>query len=308
MIILYILSCLGLALSLYGDDAGSRAGKTLYLEKNTISTKQLSAHFKAGLARKRVLQDASLSCPPCPPPPPFPISGVVPTQNPHSPAITFYPDNSITNSPLVPPQTIGARASVTEATMGSNGSYIVHDPSPCAGLDQVAFPNAVGGTLISFDRNLKQDNKVNVDLTSFLNNDGDFSYFGGNEEMELRYDKFTNRFFFALDTLSFLGDFQNTGITFGVSDRGSITEETNWTIVTVFNANVIPDKNHCPGDEAIEGSLYEYTRASVDKNAYYIACDITAIPSGLYVSTTCFVVQKESLFRKRLRWLLYFVM
>ena len=298
MLKLYFISLIALSpVLLYADDAGvTIRGETLHLEKKVITTKQLKTGVAAGRAKKFAHSNKSLAnCPPCPPPPPFPVTGVVPTQNPNSPAVAFFPDHSVHNSDQLPPQNIGAITFISGAT-ASPISGFPFNPSPCASCDQILYVSALSGGMLSYDRNLKQDNRVNTDLISFLNSDGDFSYFNQNQEIELRYDKFTDRFFFAVDCFSLMGNLENTGTTFGVSDRGEITDETIWTIVSVFDDNVIPDKNGCPRDITLTGAVfYDYCRAAIDKNAYYFAHDVFTMPSDLYVSTTGFVVQKESL-------------
>ena len=89
----------------------------------------------------------------------------------------------------------------------------------------------------------------------------------------------------------------NTGVIFGVSDSGTVNENTTWTIVKVFNANEVPDSIGCPGDQTPDGTFYDYCRASVDKNAYYFAFNIFdhGATGGLFVSCSAFVVNKQSI-------------
>lgn len=250
------------------------------------------------IPRKRPATRSTV-CPTLPTDIPF----TVPQQNPNAPAVAFYVNPATGqptptfNSPNPSPQAIAATYSVSWSEPGV-GNYYVFNPSMVAGLEQVILASAPN--LVSFDRNLNLDNQLNIDLTSFANQAGDFSFYDNTPaEMEMRYDKFSNRFYFAMDAFSGLDITgvsleNNGGVTFGVSDSGVINEDTTWTIVTICNASLIPDSNGCPGDITPGGVDYDYCRAGVDQNAYYFAFNIFNA-ANYYVSTSAFVIQKESL-------------
>lgn len=265
---------------------------------HAIQTRQLkTAELGEVLGRLKKPATRSAPCPLLP----IDIPTVVPIQNPDAPAVAFYVNPATwqstptSNSTLLPPQTISATYAVNQATPGIADYVGPFNTAMCAGLEQVVF--ASSEALITFDRSLALDNVLNTDLVSFANTDGDFSFLNGSQEIDMRYDKFANRFFFAMDAVSFLGDEANTGVTFGCSDSGIISEDTIWTIVTINDACLVPDNNGCPGDinPSAGGVFYDYCRVGVDQHAYYFAFAVLSGYNGLFYANSAFVIQKESL-------------
>ena len=208
--------------------------------------------------------------PPCEPTIPN-LNEVTPIQNPNAPAVAFFPNSSVSNSTQLPPQTVGAQVSLSSA----NTVWGIETPfniGPVVGASQAIFISS--WVFQSYDRNLIPDNQFNTDLISFINADNDFSLSVFSQEIQMRYDKFEDRFFFTADLILTDGTTQNEGFVFGVSDSGVINENTSWTIVKVYNGNLTPDSNGCPGDVTTGGTFYDYCKASVDSNAYYFTFDI----------------------------------
>ncbi len=295
-ILLAVVICGSLAQARLGDVMD---GRSHAIETRTVKTSQLGEVI--GQRKKTATKNPTRSvCPTLP----TTIPTVVPTQNPNAPAVAFYVNPATgqtaptANSTNPPPQTIGALTTVSQVSPGFGQPFNFNGPfnaSMCAGLEQVLLAST--WQMISFNRDLSMDNMLNTDLLSFANQDGDFSFWlTGSEEIEMRYDKFANRFYFAMDAFSYLGSVDNTGVCFGVSDSGVISEDTTWTIVTIANACLIPDSNGCPGDITPDAVLYDYCSAGLDQNAYYFTFNIFDNTSGPYISTSVFVIQKQSLF------------
>lgn len=270
-------------------------GKTFRVQQFQLKTKELVPLLAKSGNRNKIKAAAPL----CPPPPPInsPIPPFTePAQNPNAPSVAFFPNNSVANSTQMPPQTVGAQAFVSSA----NNPGAINMPVNIGiviGADQPMFTSTTG--MLSYDRNLMRDNQLDSDLLSFFNTDGDQSFFNGTQEIQMRFDKFENRLFFGADLFITLGNHSNAGIIFGVSDRPVIDEHTTWTVVSVMNANLVPDASGCPGDQTPDGTLYDYTRVGVDKNAYYICSNIfdNAPSGGLFVSCTAFVINKQSIIK-----------
>lgn len=274
---------------MHARSARNFPGASYAMETRQVKTSELGNVLGQ---RRKPKKLRSGSCPILPPP-----YSSIPIQNPNAQEVAFYVNPATgqptptNNSSLSAPQTITVTNIVTTAAPG-DAPNTPFNSSMCAGLGQVLFVGSY--QFISYDRNLVQDNVVNTNMWAFTNIDGDFSFYDWVEEIEMRYDKFENRFFFAQDAFSQLDSQANDGVMFGLSDSGIITEDTSWTIITIPNGNLIPDAQGCPGDVTADSSTdYDYCRASVDQKAYYFAFDI--YDNNINISSSGFVIQKDSL-------------
>jgi len=78
-----------------------------------------------------------------------------------------------------------------------------------------------------------------------------------------------------------------------VSDTGTISDDTEWTVFTIFDEIVVPDSNGCIGDQTLS---LDYPIIGIDQNAIYVTFSLFSTISGAFESNTLFVIQKESLY------------
>ena len=268
-------------------------GETFLVEKMRISNHELTDILAQ---RNKKLNTQSRACPPnppadCPPCPAVPPFGVTIANNPNALPGAFFPNISAINLPVPPPQTIGTNflvkiGSETPTFLGTPGN-----PGVCVGPSQVIL-NTVQG-FVEFDRQGNRGN-FDVELNTISNADMDFTNPISTQEIQTRYDKFTNRLVFGMDLFAASGNNADGGMVIGISDSGNIDDNTQWTIVNIYGANALPDATGCPGDQ---NNDYDSCRCEVDKNAIYIAFDIfnEAAPFFPFTSSSAFVIQKESL-------------
>lgn len=259
---------------------------------HALQTRQVkTSELGSILGQRKKPATRSMPCPLLP----TTIPTVVPLQNPNSPAVAFYPDSTATNTTQLPPQIVGALTTIDQS-MSPMPFEAPFNVSVCTGLEQVVF--SAEAFTKTYNRDLAPDNVLNVLHDAFINMDGDFSFYNSGWEVDMRYDKFSNCFFFAEESRSEFGSMATQGIVFGVSDSGIISEDTNWTVISIGNGSLVPDANGCPGDinpDASVGVSYDYCRSGVDQYAYYFAFDILEGTNGLFYANSAFSVQKESL-------------
>ena len=273
-------------------------GITSTYEKRILKTSEIAQFYPA---KKQGRHDSlglmQTACPPppnCPPCPPTVPGTFVVNQNPHALPGAFFPNTSASNSLATPPQTLGVVFTAGDRATLQGSSYRLGNFGGCVGLEQYVLASNYGW--VTYDLLGNRDAILNVESTSFSNSDSDFSMFFDSQEAQLRYDKFTNRFIFAMDLFEFNGVGPG-GFSVGISDSGIITPDTQWTIVNVFDASRLPTTQGCPADQS---NYQDYTRVAVDKNAIYVGENWFALSNGFFSSTSGYVIQKKSLINKGL--------
>lgn len=261
-------------------------GQTYHLNKRKASTVDLAKHMKKSA---RVL-------PPCPPPPPPSVVGVVPGQV-GTPA-TFFPNNSLTDNLLIaPPQTLGITPFVVHS-QAINPFIIGTPPGPMGSVGPTQYLVTSDQRLASFDKQGNFDGILNIDTLSFPNADGDLSYLQDFDWVHSRYDKFSDSFIYIRELYNDIGDHNNQGFTIAVSDSGTITNATQWTVIDIYNQSVVPDITGCSGDQSLAFTLVQF---GVDQHAIYIGqgemiYNFSDPNPAAFAASTAFVVQKESIF------------
>lgn len=259
-------------------------GETFYLEKNTVN------HIELLKFAKRNPSDPSRLLRTCPPAPPAPVFGTVITQASGSPAVTFFPNNSVTNGLVPPPQTLGL--TFTAASQSINPSLDRTPPATMGVAGPTQFVLAFNNGLITYNKSGTLDNALFVEPQTFLNLDNDFSTFIDTLDPRIRYDQSSGRYFFIYSSIDDKGLGINNGISIAVSDTGTLSNSTKWSVVNIFNNTVLPDSTGCPGDQ---GTYLDFPTLGIDANALYIGFDIKGAGGIGYISNSVLVVQKSSL-------------
>ena len=269
-------------------------GKTFQVDKEILSNSQLlhsatKSKSKKTADRKPIQKSQTRLLPPCPPPPGTP-STITPTQNPLAPAVTFFPNNSVANALVPPPQTLGVNFQA--GTQATNPSYLGSSIDPMGVVGPTQFVMTINPGLVTFDKLGNPDDILNIDPSGFLNLDGDFSLFLSTTDNRIRYDKFTDRFYYIILNFDQNGTGIGGGFCIAVSDSGRLSNATKWTVVNIFDQTILPDSIGCGGDQ---NSLIDFPTLGIDQNALYIGVTMFDNDSGLFSSNTLFVVQKASL-------------
>lgn len=230
----------------------------------------------------------------CPPPlPNLDPDSSVPVQNPNALPGAFFPNPTVSNSLTPPPQTIDL--TFVANRQGTSPVFIGTPPDTFGSKGLTQFIMGDNNGIISFDENGNRDNMLDTEVTTIANLDGNFSLFISNRDVRCRYDRLTDRYvliFIIIDdkTQGY------SGFTLCVSDSGIITENTQWTVLTIFDSSIIPDKNGCPGDINNVGCFYDYPCLGIDAHALYVAFSVFEKTTSSWVSNTLFVIQKSSLY------------
>ena len=268
-------------------------GQTFFIEGQTLTTEELINQLKK--TAKTITAPSASLCQPCQPtffPPPLTRMQI--EQNPDSPAVTFYPDNSISNSILPPPQSIGS--TFTAGNQGINPTFSGTPPDTMGVIGPKQFVMAINQGLVSFDREGNRTGDLDCSIGDFLNLDLDFSRLLQGFDPRIRYDKFSDRFYFICINrdATIVTAMANNGFSIAVSDSGILTKQTKWKVINIFSVN-IPDSNGCPGSQM---SFIDYPQVGIDKHALYITL-LSIYPANGSASQTAsaFVVQKESLLK-----------
>lgn len=261
-------------------------GESRHIQKRVMSSAQLASAMKK--AKNRIL-------PACPPAPPASVVGV-PVGQVGIP-VTFYPNNSVANSLTPPPQTIGATFTVHSQAI--NALYIGTPPGPMGVVGPQQFISCSDQRLASFDKQGNLDGFLDIDQQSFPDADGDFSYLQDFDWAHMRYDTFSDRFYYVKELYNDIGDRNDSSFTMAVSDSGIISNATKWTVVDIYNHSVLPDSTGCPGDQ---GFLFNQAQIGIDQHALYIGqigmfYNFSDPNGGAFGACTAFVVQKESLLK-----------
>ncbi len=244
---LLLLLSLGIAQAVHGlvSDDGGIKGRTFHIPKNKVTRVE-------GLIRA---PNKQVSASPCPPPVPLlPVNASVPQPNPTAFPGAFFPNPFVSNSLTPPPQTLGVTF-----VAGSAGSWpsifgTPPDTYGVIGLTQFVAGNNSG--MISFDRSGNRDGILDNEGPSITNMDADFNIFISNRDARIFYDRLENRFVSVqlnADVSAPPIAFGNNGFTIAVSDNGIISDETTWTVLSVFDYTVIPDTNGCPNNISTGG-------------------------------------------------------
>lgn len=263
-------------------------GETIYLEPKIVST--------AELLRMAQSPETRATCTPCQlPNPNFPPQPNVPAiQSPFALGpFAFWPTTTTANSAAVPPQTVGL--TFVAGNQGINPDIQGTPPDPMGVIGPDQFVMTLNQGLVSFDRQGNRDGILDVNPATFLNLDGDFAQLIATSDPRIRYDKFTDRFFYIILSRG-LGAPVFWGFSIAVSDSGVLSESTMWKVVNIYVAGNVPDSQGCPGDQGSgpNGVNFDYPSLGIDKHALYIAAD-QFYNFGSSVYQTAYVVQKESL-------------
>jgi hypothetical protein len=228
--------------------------------------------------------------PPCPPAPSMPGAAVVPTQNALALAVTFFPNNSASNSAAPAPQTIGVH--FTAGSLATFPSFLGSVPGTMGVAGPTQYVMGINGGLVSFEKNGTPDGFLYTENASFLDLDGDFSLFVDYSNGQLRYDSFTDRYYYTILNFDSNGNAYPNGFSIAVSDSGQITNATTWTVVNVFNTSVLPNEIGCGGDQ---NQFLDYGVMAIDQHALYISFNLFFEGTELFTSNSILVIQKESL-------------
>lgn len=236
----------------------------------------------------------------CPVPPPSEFIEV-PPQNPNAYPGAFYPDPNVSNLLQAPPQTVGL--TFVAGKQGLNPGFQGSPPDTNGVKGPTQFVMCDNNGAASFTSEGKRDGVLDLEVNSLFNADGDFSIFNNNSDARIRYDAHSDRYYgIFLNPDRRTGSTQlNFGFSLAISDSGVLTDDTKWTVVNIFNADVIPDANGCPGDQ---DTFYDFPNMGIDKDAVYVGMaifgaseDLQAVAEedGPYNSASLFVFQKSSL-------------
>lgn len=262
-------------------------------QKNTINGQSYVAE-KIRVSSKGLTQLTDTKqlrlLPPCPPAPAVPVAAPVPIQA--GLPVTFFPNNAVSNSAVVPPQTVGVN--FTAGNLATFPSYLEIFPSTMGAVGPSQYVMGINHGLISFDKSGNRDGFLDTENASFLDLDGDYSLFVHAIYPHLRYDQFTDRYFYTIANLDAGGSGFPNGLSIAVSDSGTLSNATTWTVVNIFNNSVIPDSIGCGGDQ---NQAFDYAPMAIDQNALYISFNLLFNNSDLFTSNTVFVIQKESLLK-----------
>lgn len=249
----------------------------------TVTTKELVA-----LAKKNKRSAQVQACPVCPPFNPV-VNPFTPIQNPNALPGAFYPDPNVQNLKVVPPFTVGTTfLAGNHAISPSPLAFHETDNAVAVGREQILF--VIDQGLTTFNRQGQRDNKLDVGPTNFLNLDGDFSTFIADGDPRVYFDPFTQRFYYVIINVDLIGSNTHSGVSIAVSDSDIISDATTWKVVNIFNLDVIPDKQGCPGDQ---GVFYDYLTLGIDKKAMYLG--FLLVLNGERISSSLFVIPKKSL-------------
>lgn len=278
---LYALIAIGSFTPAFHLHAQANKHQKLALQKNCLSTSELIALTKK-TPQLRLL-------PACPPAPSIPGS-TLPTQNPAATSVTFFPNNSVSNSAVVPPQTVGTQ--FIAGSLATFPSYLGAVPSTMGVAGPTQYVMGINGGLVSFDKSGNKDGILDTENSSFLDLDGDFSFFADFSNGHLRYDTFTDRYYYTILNFDSAGRRFPSGLSIAVSDSGVLTTGTRWTVVNIFNNSIIPDNFGCGGDE---NQFFDFGGMAIDENALYVSFNLYFEDGLLFTSNTLFVIQKQSL-------------
>lgn len=280
---LQLLAMLVIILPTYTFAKQSTIKSASYTAPKKTLTQQKVAQY---IQKKRNLR----LLPPCPPAPGVPAAAPVPTQNGLAPAVTFFPNNGVFNSAAAAPQIIGVNFSA--GSLATFPSYLSTVPGTMGVAGPSQFVMGINNGLVSFDKDENRDGFLDTENASFLDLDGDFSLFISAVNPHLRYDKFSDRYYYTIANFDNAGSTFPNGLSIAVSDSGTLSNATTWTVVNIFNNSVIPDSIGCGGDQ---NQFFDYAPMAIDQNAIYVSFNVFFQASDLFTSNTVFVIQKESL-------------
>ena len=271
----------------YADPAAVK-GETFRVQKNKVTG--IPGFFKSSNHR----------APACPPPvPTIPINSSVPLPNPNALPGAFFPNPLVSNSLTPPPQTVGVN--FIAGIQGLNPTFLGTPPDTFGVKGLTQFVVGDNNGVVSFDPVTgKRDNIIDTENATLANLDGDFTIFISNHDARIHYDRLANRFIAVAMPVDIFID-QGQGFTFSlaVSDSGTLTKDTQWSVFTVFDNSIIPDSNGCPGDVTNPVTLgigWDYPCVGIDQNAVYVAQTAIANVPESWISNSLYVIQKESLY------------
>ncbi|CAF1670704.1 unnamed protein product, partial [Didymodactylos carnosus] len=129
----------------------------------------------------------------------MPGAAPVPTQNALATAVTFFPNNAASNSAATAPQTIGVNFNA--GSLATFPSYLGSVPGTMGVAGPSQFVMGINNGLVSFDKTGTDDGFLYTENASFLDLDGDYSLFVDSSNGQLRYDSFSDRYYYT--TLNF---------------------------------------------------------------------------------------------------------
>ena len=268
-------------------DSAMISGQAYSVPKNKVT--QIPGLFKS----------SNRAAPACPPPlPNLPEFAAAPLPNPTPVPGAFFPNPSASNKLLPPPQTIDFTFIAGKTGIDPEFQGTPPDPFGQKGLTQYVLGGNLG--YVSFNGNGIRDNVLDTENQTLSNLDGDFTLFISNRDGRIHYDRLANRFICVnLTGDSTVGTNGYFGFTLAVSDSGTLTKDTQWTVFSVFDPSMIPDNNGCPGDLTTSltlGPIYDYPCVGIDQNAIYLTFRISTNTTGANLSSTLFIFNKESLY------------
>lgn len=189
-------------------------------------------------------------------------------QNPDSPAVAFYPNANAQNNKVEPDQTLDF--SFFAASPHINDQQIGTPPDTMGAIGPEQYIVAINNGLISYNKHTgEQDWVLNVGPGTFGSGDANLLTENRQDAFDprIRYDTFSERWFIAYDLRSLASEVDN-GFYLAVSEDKVITDCTNWKVLFIPNATIIPDENGCSGDL---GTFLDYPMIGIDKHAVYIS-------------------------------------
>ncbi len=295
---LLLLLSLGIAQAVHGlvsDDRGIK-GRTFHIPKNKKTRVQ-------GLIKASNKQVSASACSPLVPL--LPVNGSVPQFNPNALPGAFFPNPFVSNSLTPPPQTLGVTFVAGQNGMSPEFFGTPPDTYGVIGLTQFVMGDNTG--IVSFDRTGKRDGIMDNEGASVTNMDGDFNIYITNADARIFYDRLADKFVSLQLNMDYEGAPQtvgNNGFTIAVSDSGVISDDTTWTVLSVFDYTIIPDSNGCPSNVAPGGVFGDYPTMGIDQNALYVSIanyvqnNGEPLPANVpWLSNTLFVIQKKSLYK-----------
>ena len=288
MIKIFIFFIVMYATNLFGiQEVALIKGKSFSVEK---SKKKISI---PGLFDYSSLLRAA---PPCPSPlPDLPINGSVPQLNPTPVPGAFFPNPLAVNSLTAPPQTLGVN--VIASHQGIDPEFEVEVPNTYGVIGLTQFLMGGNTGLVTFNRGGQRDGILDDEGATVTNLDGDASLFINNLASRIHYDRLANRFVIVqLSGDVNYGVFGNNGITIAVSDTGTISDATQWSVFTIYDLSAAPDSNGCASDVNAAGIHFEYPTIGIDSNAVYLSTSVYNNTTNAWITNNLLVLQKSSLY------------
>ncbi len=256
----------------------------------------IAKKFVSGSPDQISYDNNSLRALPCPAQlPNIALNSSVPQANPTPLPGAFYPNSAVSNSLTSPPQILNTNFTAANEVLDPEFDVTPPDTFGVAGLTQFVMGNNFG--LVSFTKSGVRDGILDSQNAVLTNLDGDFSIRLSNFGARIYYDRLANRFVVVqLNGSTNFGVQGNNGVTLAVSDSGTLSNDTVWTVFTILDLTTEPDSNGCAGDVNAGGVLFDFPLLGIDNNALYLSTSVYLQSNKAWVTNNLLVIQKSSLY------------